>query len=58
MITGAADGNIIPTIITAHIANSPSQSAAPHALMFMCATPIVARICASMAFMAADSRSR
>ena len=46
-MTGAADGSIMPAIITAHMTNSASQSAAPQACMS--AMPIAACILASMA---------
>jgi hypothetical protein len=60
MMTGAADGSIIPIIITAHITNSPNRSAAPQARTVMPARAMAACIRASavIAFMAADSRSR
>ena len=59
-MTGAADGSIMPTIITAHMTNSASQSDAPHARRFMPAMPMAAciRASATMAFMAAASRVR
>jgi hypothetical protein len=40
--TGAADAVIIPTIITAHIANVKKTSAAPHGLSIAIAIPIAA----------------
>jgi len=59
-MTGAADGSIIPTIITAHIANSANQSETPHVRMVIAVIPIAActRASAVMAVIAADSRSR
>lgn len=38
-ITGAAEGSIIPTIITVHMTNSASQSDTPHVRMAMVAIP-------------------